>query len=471
MKNRLFMSLIFTFTLVAHNALAQNFSLEASGSNLSFNKNDNYLSLYLTNLSPQEVGETKLWERIFGVKANYGLVYLTVEEGGDTRTVPLYSIEKTDVDVYDVKGVGANAASGWKYPIILNHAYDAKTPLKIQVNMHYWTTDKNINVARTLIESSGILNMLQVADTGSNVLNVADSIVGLISTLWPSTNNKKTSTISFDEVNLNKDTLQIKRPDNNGQEQPFITLSLAATDRHVSDDSFGSFVDDNFEPELKRWTSMISTADTAAAISGSIETVVSLVEGMSFYIAGKPWLFADKVAFTANAIRKWAPNSTSGVGAPGGETTRYRIGQFNKLLTGDWGTLRRVSSITFAGAEGCETDECIATATFIQTSMIGSQSRAKAADDFLADNVVLSVHGNKKNLSIQDFKSGKFIFMSSGYLDKQKAGPISWIMKFNKERGGLSFKYDGQSFFDQTVHIHIAKVGARYVISRIDIKT
>ncbi|MDA0238264.1 MAG: hypothetical protein O3B03_07100 [Proteobacteria bacterium] len=435
-----------------------------SGGDFEFDYQTEYLNINVVGLYPPPTDAPSWWDRLWGKKTSFGLMYIEYRKGDDEIKIPLFSYSAKSDDNYEFDTVGI-LESSIAYPIIKELPYSPSGDNNITLTDHYWEDPKKADLIRSIIGAANLLGGMDVSSV-DKALNISTTVITLIEDLWPSNNQKNSITLSLIERNLKKNNVTFGYIRDDGDADPILTLGYGKRLGYFVGRSFSSALNEFHDEQLDVWRGSITEVDNNISSTG-ISPVVNQLNSFSSYLSTLPLNYADKVLLLANAIDSWAVNSVNGVVGANSQEYKLKMAHYRKLKNSDWELLDRLPNNLLENLEGatnCNTPHCKKLSSFVTQASAGFD-----VQNYVAPKASVNTSSNSQILARKDFVEN-VIFLNDvawGNLSRVNGFDNRWVARYQK--GALKIRVADISYFDNEIEIVILKVGEEYYIQSINI--
>jgi hypothetical protein len=434
-----------------------------SGVDFEFDYQTEYLNINVTRLYPPPAGSPSWWDRLWGKKTRFGLMYIEYgKEGGDVK-IPLFSYSAKSADNYEFDSVGI-LENSIAYPIIRELPYSPSGNNNITLTVHYWEDPKKADLIKNVVSAANLLGGMDASNV-DKALNISTTVITLIEELWPSESQKSSITLSLIEGNLEKEEVTFGYIRDGGAD-PVLTLGYGKRQGYFVDRSFSSALNEFYDEQLDVWRGSITEVDNNISTTG-ITPVVNQLNLFSDYLSTLPLNYADKVLLLANAIDSWAVNSVKGVTGSSGKVHKFKMAHYRKLKNSDWELIDRLPNNLLDGLDGaknCNTPHCKKLSNFVSQASSGFN-----VEDYLAPKIsIATVNGNKK-IDRQVFLDSVVIVNDVAWERLRRVSGFDnrWVASY--PAGALKISVGSDDYFDDQIELVILRVGDEYYVQALTV--
>lgn len=464
------MNKVLTFLIISFfgtAAVSQELLIESvGGKNLSFEKNKHYLNIDISQLKNEVPASTKWLARLFGKKANLIMSYIEIGQGTKVKKVPIFKYRKTKDDNYTFETIGV-LKDEFTYPLVEWLPYDENNPPTVKLYVRSWSDKDETAAVEQILNGAKILGGLS-ATKAVEAIEIGNTIINLINTLWPPKDKNNELTLSFNEANLKKSDIALNFKSIDSEIDPIMTLKIRLTEARFIEPGFAKNVSTLGIPEIEIWRKSIQNADAQISKTGLVG-IISQLDNFAQYVENLDLVFVDKVLLVAGTISEWAGNAVEGYTDEDGNKVSYKMTHYRKLPVADWTIANRYSDYLrdVVGNDYCETDPCKAMASILtKIFVLDRKDLESSLTSYVASNITLDIDGSGTRVARADFLSKLVLLNDSGFQMKP-AGLDKWNFNFNN--GSLKFEFDGQKYENSDVQITILKNDANYLLSSFKI--
>lgn len=439
--------------------------VSVSANQFTFDYLTEYLDVNVVGLDPPSASSPSWWDRLWGKKTDFGLIYIEFQKDGETRKIPLFSYSAKADNSYEIDKVGV-LDSSIAYPVIQKIPYAPDNVPNLRLVIRYWEDPMQADLIKSIISAAHLLGGMETAAV-DKALGISTTVVSLIEELWPSDDKKSSVTLSLIKQNIAKDAVTFGYPKNDGSSHDaVITIGFGKKNGYFVGKSFNSALNDYSPDKLDVWRGSIIKLDNNLAATG-INPLLNQLDDFSKYISTLPLNYADKVLLLANAIDSWATNSVNGVTDANGQKIKFTMAQYRRLRNSDWLLLDRLSNNVLeeiTGWQNCKTPACRKLADFISKASVGLDVAA-----YIPPRVSINIGGSGINLSHEEFKS-KVVFLNDTSWDNFSLAPGAdnrWVADF--EKGRLKIEIDSTAYKENSIKMTLLKAADNYYIQAIEI--
>lgn len=437
--------------------------LNKSGGDFSFDPKIDYLDVNLVELTPENPGGPSFWDRVFGKKTKFGLIYAEFKQQEKMKKIPLFTYSAKSDDNYEIDNIAVS--SGVIFPLLERTPYDLDNAPKIKLVARYWEEEKKTDLIKELISAANLLGSM---DTGKldDALSISTTLVSLIEQLWPSTNQTSSTTLALVKSNTDKKKISFGY-----QGKKIITIGLDKKSGYFVNNSFNSALDEYRPEQYNVWRGAIVQIDQNLSQTG-IQALINRLEAYSAYISTLPLNYADKVLIQAHSIQEWAPNAVNGeLTDNNGNKIHLSYAQYRRLDNSDWALLGRLTDnvlTTLNGAQNCKSSQCKAMADYLSKSSVELD-----VSNYLPPKITINENGNIINYSPEEFIKNFKINNDPGWdsFSPARGSSTKWVASFNK--GTLAFSFNGLDYKKASIKITLIETSSdssiKYYIQSIKI--
>ncbi|MEQ9288807.1 MAG: hypothetical protein RIG77_17935 [Cyclobacteriaceae bacterium] len=459
--NLLFLSLFFSSN--GQELLIKN----VGGTDLKFDPDQHYLNIDINQLNNQVPSSTKWLQRLFGKKANLVMAYAEIGQGSKVTKVPIFKYKKVTDDRYDFETIGV-LKDGITYPLIQSLPYNASNPPIISLHVRSWTEKDEVSAIEKILDGAQAIGGVNAAQKEA-ASKIANTVIDLINTIWPSTDKTNKLSIALTESNIRKSEIAVDFKNSDSKADPVLTLGIRLTEAvFIKNKSFSEAVNTLSIPEIEIWRKAINAADTEISKTGLFGVVLQL-DNFAQYVQTLDLVYNDKVLLVAGALSNWAGNSVEGYTDTNGKKIQYCLTHYRKLPVSDWKIVNLHSDYlkNVCGNDNCSTGSCFTVANFISKMRSTEPDQLESVmSRYVAPRITLNIDGQISSVTRKDFLSKMLLYNESGY-KPHKNGTLRSSFIFKK--GNLKFEYDGKQYLDSSVIITVLQNDNQYFVSDIEI--